>query len=286
MEAIQFKPKEEVKENVVEELQPVGNYFADLADINVNDVLDKKNGFSYLSWAHAVDILKRKHPDAKIVVKRFPEPESPGILVPYYRTKVGYYVEVDVIVNGVSVCEPFPVTNYQNKPIAQPTSSDINNSIQRAKVKMIAGHGLGLYIYAGEDVPKATDDEPQQPKGPNQASSFVQQPNNQGSYQNQNQNQNQNNNQQPAVMSQNQQDQMRNLATQIAALTVGEGASQDMLIEQVKAVYNNHQITANMSFDVANMKINALTNELNSIHTNRMKNNTTQALGGMFNNAQ
>src|SRR5699024_3748375 len=75
------------------------------------------------------------------------------------KTNLGYFVEVEVIVDGVSVTEVFPVTDYRNKPIAQPTTFDINSNIQRAKVKAIAGHGLGLYIYAGEDLPINPENE-------------------------------------------------------------------------------------------------------------------------------
>jgi hypothetical protein len=68
-------------------------------------------------------------------------------------TKCGYFVEVAVTVNGITLSLIHPVLNNQNKTIAQPNAFEINTSIQRCLVKAIALHGLGLYIYAGEDLP-------------------------------------------------------------------------------------------------------------------------------------
>lgn len=251
-----------VEQDVVEEpVKLEKNYFAEMAGMDVTKYLEKKNGFSYMSWAHAVEQLKRKHPDAKINVKRFPEPETGGLLVPYIRTALGYFVEVEVIVNGVSVSEPFPVLDFRNKPIAKPTTFDINNSIQRAKVKAIAGHGLGLYVYAGEDLPVDSDD-----KGPNQAPQNYQQQN----YQPQQQYQNPPQQQNPYAATDQQKIAIRDLATQMATLSLGAGASQDAVVARMKEIYEQFKITANLTQEIANVKINEIGAAVKAIHDNRM----------------
>ena len=125
------------------------NYFAELAKVDVSDHIEKKGQFTYLSWAYAVSELKKRHPDATWEVRRFDG-------LPYQKTELGYMVEVAVTVNGVTHSQIHPVLDGRNKPLQSPTVFDINTSIQRALVKAIALHGLGLYIYAGEDLPEAT----------------------------------------------------------------------------------------------------------------------------------
>ena len=73
--------------------------------------------------------------------------------LPYLRSETGYFVEVAVTVQGVTLSQIHPVLDGRNQPILEPTAFDINTSIQRCLVKAIALHGLGLYIYAGEDLP-------------------------------------------------------------------------------------------------------------------------------------
>ncbi|MEH7256629.1 DUF1071 domain-containing protein [Bacillus toyonensis] len=126
------------------------NYFAELAVIDVSKHVEKKGRFSYLSWSWAVDQLLKKYPDATWQVVRFDG-------LPYMKTEVGYFVEVEVTVNNITRSQIHPVLDNYNKPIAKPTSFQINTSIQRCLAKAIALHGLGLYIYSGEDIPQ--DDE-------------------------------------------------------------------------------------------------------------------------------
>ncbi|WP_050613290.1 Sak single strand annealing protein [Bacillus testis] len=125
------------------------NYFAELAKIDVSEHMEKKGRFSYLSWAWAVDQLRRADPEATWEVMRFDG-------MPYMKTECGYFVEVAVTMKGITLSQIHPVLNNQNKPIAQPNAFEINTSIQRCLVKAIALHGLGLYIYAGEDLPVDT----------------------------------------------------------------------------------------------------------------------------------
>ena len=125
------------------------NYFAELYGVDVSDKIDKKNNLSYLSWAWAWAELKKKHPDAFFTV---------------YENKDGWNYHTDgrtawdktgVTVKGLEHIEYLPVMNYQNKsiPYASVTSYDVNKSIQRSLTKAIGRHGLGLCLYAGEDLP-------------------------------------------------------------------------------------------------------------------------------------
>ncbi|MEW9595799.1 DUF1071 domain-containing protein [Bacillus toyonensis] len=126
------------------------NYFSKLAQIDCTEHVEKKGRFNYLSWAWAVKKLREVDPTATWEVKRFDG-------VPYLKTDCGYFVEVEVTVQGLPLSQIHPILNNQNKPITEPNSFDINTSIQRCLVKAIALHGLGLYIYAGEDLPEVQE---------------------------------------------------------------------------------------------------------------------------------
>lgn len=122
------------------------NYFVRLSTVNVADFVEKKGQFSYLSWPFAVSQLRQFDPLATWEVKRFDG-------LPYLICDLGVFVEVAVTVQGITLSQIHPVLDSKNKPISIPTSFDINTSIQRCLVKAIALHGLGLSIYAGEDLP-------------------------------------------------------------------------------------------------------------------------------------
>lgn len=128
------------------------NYFEKLSAVDCSDHIEKKGKFSYLSWPFAVAELKKKHPDATWHVKKFNDS-------PYMKTEAGYFVEVEVKVDGIALSQIHPVLDNRNKPISDPNAFQINTSIQRCLVKAIALHGLGLYIYAGEDLPIDEDEE-------------------------------------------------------------------------------------------------------------------------------
>lgn len=125
----------------------MSNYFEELNKIDVNKHVEKKGGFSYLSWPYAVAELRKRHPTATWRVVRFDGK-------PFLQTENGCMVEVSVTVEGVELSQIHPVLDHRNKPIPIPNAFDINTSLQRALVKAIALHGLGLYIYAGEDLPE------------------------------------------------------------------------------------------------------------------------------------
>ena len=124
------------------------NYFTRLDQVDVTKHIEKKGKFSYLSWAYAVRELKKRHPDATWTVHEYGENR-----VPFVATECGHFVKVSVIVNDVEMTQVHPVLNHQNQPIAKPNSFQINTSIQRCLAKAIALHGLGIHLFAGEDLP-------------------------------------------------------------------------------------------------------------------------------------
>jgi hypothetical protein len=144
------------------------NYFAELAKVNVSAHVEKKGQFSYLSWPFAVQELGKIDPTATWTVER-----HNGL--PYIETPLGYFVEVSVTCKGVKKSQIHPVLDQRNRPIEKPDAFHINTSIQRALVKAIALHGLGLYIYAGEDLP----DGESAPASPTKAFSDIPAPNHQ-----------------------------------------------------------------------------------------------------------
>ena len=122
------------------------NYFTELDQVDVTRHIEKKGKFSYLSWAYAVRELKKRHPSATWEVH-----EWDGI--PFIRTECGFFVKVTVTVDGIDATQVHPVLDHQNKPLTAPNAFQINTSIQRCLAKAIALHGLGIHLYAGEDLP-------------------------------------------------------------------------------------------------------------------------------------
>lgn len=132
------------------------NYFTELNSVDVSDKIEKKNGLSYLSWAWAWGELKKRHPDANYKVY---ENENGWN---YFTDGKTCWVKTGVTVNGVEHIEYLPVMDFKNKsiPLNAITSFEVNKTIQRSLTKAVARHGLGLYIYAGEDLPETGDGEP------------------------------------------------------------------------------------------------------------------------------
>ena len=129
------------------------NYFRQLNAIDVNDHTEIKDTgkrkLTYLSWAWAWTEIKSLYPDSTYKV---------------YENKDGWcyhtdgktcWVKTGVTVNGIEHIEYLPVMNHRNEsiPAEKVTSFDVNKAIQRSLTKAVARHGLGLYIYAGEDLP-------------------------------------------------------------------------------------------------------------------------------------
>lgn len=123
------------------------NKFTELLNVNVNEHTEKKGKYTYLSWPFAVSELRKADPKATWEVVKFDGK-------PFCQTECGYFVEVAVTVDGVTLSQVHPVIDNTNKTIQKPNAFQINTSIQRCLVKAIALHGLGLYIYAGEDLPE------------------------------------------------------------------------------------------------------------------------------------
>lgn len=130
-----------------------------LSDINVNEHTENKNGLTYLSWAWAWEILMSYYPDSETFINR---PESG---MPYWTDGMTAWVDVGVTVrwNGRerTRTEVFPIMDYKNNsiPVDRITSFNVNTALQRAWTKCIARHGLGFYIYAGEDLPNKEREE-------------------------------------------------------------------------------------------------------------------------------
>lgn len=124
--------------------------FEVLNAINVNEHTEKKNNLTYLSWAWAWAVVKKNFPDAYYTI---------------YENRDGYnyhtdgrtcWVKTGVTINGLEHIEYLPVMDFRNASISldKVTSFDVNKAIQRSLTKAVARHGLGLYIYAGEDLPE------------------------------------------------------------------------------------------------------------------------------------
>lgn len=126
------------------------NYFIDLNRINVQEKIEKKNGLSYLSWAYAWGELKKRYPDAVYTIYENKEGWC------YHTDGRTCWVKTGVTVNGIEHIEYLPVMDFKNRSISAEdvTSFDVNKAIQRSLTKAVARHGLGLYVYAGEDLPE------------------------------------------------------------------------------------------------------------------------------------
>ena len=132
------------------------NVFNILDKVDVSAKSEKKGMFTYLSWAWAVRELLRVAPDATWEVHEW---GMEGNRQPYMQTEAGCFVKVSVTVNGVTREQVHPVLDNRNKPIKTPDAFQVNTSIQRCLAKAIALHGLGLYIFAGEDLPDNSLDD-------------------------------------------------------------------------------------------------------------------------------
>lgn len=137
--------------------------FNQLNSKNVNDHVEKKNGLTYLAWSYAHQELKKIDPNFTIKTHEFPHPdvERDDYFVPYLAAPEGYFVQVSVTVKGQTETEWLPVLDFRNKSLAKgsATTFDINKAQKRCFVKAAALHGLGLYIYNGEELPSANDND-------------------------------------------------------------------------------------------------------------------------------
>ena len=129
------------------------NYFNELNSVNVNDKTEKKNGLTYLSWAWAWGEVKKRHPDSTYKVYE----NADGWC--YHTDGRTCWVKTGVTICGIENIEYLPVMDHRNQsiPVDKVTSFDVNKAIQRSLTKAIGRHGLGLYIYSGEDLPEGAE---------------------------------------------------------------------------------------------------------------------------------
>jgi hypothetical protein len=125
------------------------NVFKTLNRINVNEHCESKGGLTYLSWAWAYTQLKQSYPLATYFVYENEDGWN------YHHDGKTAWVKTSVTIESQEHIEYLPVLDFKNKsiPMDKITSMNVNTAIQRSITKCIARHGLGLYIYAGEDLP-------------------------------------------------------------------------------------------------------------------------------------
>lgn len=133
--------------------------FSTLNSINCNDKIEKKGKLSYLSWAWVWQIVKSNYPDASYTIYE----DKDGI--PYFTDGRTCWVKTGVTIQGLEHIEYLPIMDFRNQsiPLENVTSMDMNKTIQRSLTKACARHGLGLYIYAGEDLPECENQLSPQP---------------------------------------------------------------------------------------------------------------------------
>jgi hypothetical protein len=134
---------------------------SELLKINVNDHTEKKGGLTYLSWAWAWAEVLKADPAATWVVHQY---GSPGSEQPCMWIGETAMVHTSVTINEIRRECMLPVMDNRNNAVKLPDARKISDAIMRCMTKAIAMHGLGLYIYAGEDLPQVDGVEPEQEK--------------------------------------------------------------------------------------------------------------------------
>lgn len=126
-----------------------------LSRVNCNGHTEQKNGLTYLSWAWAWSEVKKAYPNAYYTIYERPDG------CPYWTDGHTCWVKTGVTIEGLEHIEYLPVMNNRNQsiPLASVTSMDMNKAVQRSLTKACARHGLGIYIYAGEDLPEVEANE-------------------------------------------------------------------------------------------------------------------------------
>jgi len=129
--------------------------FEVLNSINVNEHTEKKGNLTYLSWAWAWQQVKKNYPSAYYTIYENKDGMN------YHTDGRTCWVKTGVTIEGLEHVEYLPVMDMRNQsiPYERVTSFDVNKAIQRSLTKAAARHGLGLYIYAGEDLPEAEQEK-------------------------------------------------------------------------------------------------------------------------------
>ena len=126
------------------------NVFETLNKINLKDKIEKKNNLSYVSWAWAYTEVKKNFPN--MTAKVYENEQSWN----YFTDGRTCWVKVSTTIEDDEITEYLPIMDYRNNsiPLDKVTSTDVNKAIQRGLTKSLARHGLGMYVYAGEDLPE------------------------------------------------------------------------------------------------------------------------------------
>lgn len=138
--------------------------FERLSAINVNNHVEKKKDLTYLSWPWAWSAVKKECPDARYIIRETEFDEILGFMCHTEVTIEGETLEMWLPVmdgaNKSMLKKPYTYkTKYGDKAVEAATSFDVNKTIMRCLVKNLAMFGLGLYIYAGEDLPETKDSD-------------------------------------------------------------------------------------------------------------------------------
>lgn len=143
---------------MIEVMNGADRVFGELNAVNVNDKTEGKNGLTYLSWVWAWGEVKKRFPTAYYTIYE----DANGNF--YHTDGMTCWVKTGVTIEGLEHIEYLPVMGFKNKsiPATEVTSVDVNKAIQRSITKACARHGLGLYIYAGEDLPDPEREEYEQ----------------------------------------------------------------------------------------------------------------------------
>lgn len=129
--------------------------FETLNGVDVSEKTKEKNSLTYLPWITAWSEVKKRYPDATYKIE-------PQVMDDFGNTRFWHddgktgWVEVSVTIDGLTHTEVLAIMDFKNKsiPVDQITSVDANKSMKRCLVKAIAMHGLGAYIYSGEEIPE------------------------------------------------------------------------------------------------------------------------------------
>jgi len=150
---------DEANQQELEHEEIVSRSFKDLNELDVRKHIEKKGDFDYLAWAHCHEQLALRDPHYIYRVHDFPADSEGVIQYPYLATPAGCFVRVTVHFNGKEWTETLPILNFNNKSIDKEAlnAMDVNTAIKRCFVKAAAHHGIGLYIYLGQQAPSEPD---------------------------------------------------------------------------------------------------------------------------------
>lgn len=136
----------------------MSNVFKTLTALNVNEKTEKKGKFTYLSWAWAWDRFVQHYPEATYEIAKN------ELNLPYFNSDAGAMVYTKVTAGGITHEMWLPIMDSRNQALKTFNMMDVNKTVMRCLVKNLAMFGLGLYIYAGEDLPEEAEETKQQPK--------------------------------------------------------------------------------------------------------------------------